>query len=280
MKISKILALVTVVLAVTSVAYAGPHNYDTFTGNDTVNGAAIWYPLGTAPGDFTVGGNDVQITDSSNDGSSYDFGATYQWTSPAADSQTCDSQGLNMGTDGFICYQPLVYNTDAINGQFTILVTPFANGSYDNIDTSLSSYTTGATAYFYTADTTPDGPSSYNEFVELDVNIAGAPADAQGDGAPAVPAGVWRLGFGINKGNGTSNVILSLTTIDPSTPGQDANGSYAINATQTCSVEGPGCNATVFFVDSEFDPSGSVPEPTTMLLLGSGLMFVARRFKR
>jgi len=282
MKISKVLALVTAVVALTSVAYAGPHNYDTFTSNlaQFGIGASVEYPLSGSPANV-----DLQSTVGVSDGSGgplYSTNADYLFTAPPGNDASCDSNGENPGTfppgDGNVCFQALPYSTDLISGgnPFGIFIQGFAdqNGAMIGNDT-LQSYTTGASTFFWTHDLSTDGtaPTNYSSFLEFDITIPASPAGSFSSGAPAIPAGTWRLGFGINAVNGAS---FSLTGVGT----QDAAGNYGIDGTVNTCTEGPGCAVRVFFVDSEFDPAGSVPEPTTMLLLGSGLMVVARRFKR
>jgi len=294
MKLSKGIFLVVVTFALSSLAFAGPHNFDTTTavdGSDLNNlGSAVFW-TGVPQ---TIGLESfVYLTDGSTSGSgaSTQFaglgGTTYNWTNYPSNSANCDANGTHAENDGDYCGdQPLTYN-DALTpqtGLTEIVIWQFFNVSGGNDFTnpeSVNSFTSGASTYFSTVD---PGYSSYQSFYELDINVSAT--DGTGGGTPT-PAGIWRLGFGFDATSEGETVNVSLSNVAGTDSGQDGQGAYGIAAGCTV-VEGscgdethPG-GTVVTFADAEFDPAGagSVPEPTTMLLLGSGLMFVARRFKR
>jgi len=312
MKLLRYFVLTVAVLAMSSVVYADPfnHSFNTFTVNDG-GGAGLYWPRNTSPSDPApyIGFNDLLVGNQNLSGGAFNTGGNaYPFVTPSVNTNNCDIDGNNPsgGTgSGNLCYQPITVDdqyktTGSITGTFNVTVNPFFT-AYDGLAVqSLNEYSTASLGvptsgvpFFLTQDSTAlDGVSSkdFVDYQELGINIGATAPGTNSLGSlsnsaddPGNPAGVWYLGFaivGINGAVVTQNLYNPNGTIDGNPKGQDDNGDFSVQGNVDCSNSTEtGCGAYVQFVDSEFVPS-STPEPTTMLLLGSGLLFVARRFKR
>jgi len=290
MKFNRVLCMLAM-LALTSLAFAGPHDFNTFTANDgTVGnfGAQIFYARSDGAGNALVGSN-VAVNNGLLSSGNYSFHSTIQWNLPN-NAQDCSATGAPAPDDGDYCSgQDLVYSTGTGAGQpitsaFGAVINRFfdnqSNGTGHTGQTeSIAAFGTGASTFFWTADTDlATGAQSFgaSNFYEVDINIHIAPDPSNTPGTDPGVDGVWRLGFGISStNNGTTTLAIG------NGGNADASGRYAlVSGTPTCSGSCDGTPNVVFsFVDSEFDPTSSVPEPTTLLLLGSGMLALARRFR-
>jgi len=300
MKLSKILVLVAFTFVFSALGFAGPvpHMFDTNVVNDNAVGAVTFWPGQPTNGLQSF----VYLTDGTvfGSGSGSAFAGpgslSYLWTNFAnndgstgaalgTNTANCDSNGTHASDDGQYCSdQPLAYNSagNAQAGLQEIVIGDFFNvsGDFTSADPESAVLTSGLGAYFWTADNT-GLPQSFgvSNFYELDVTVSATPGTGGGGSIPT-PAGVWRLAFGVSAtGIGATPGAVTLSNVAGSASGQDANGAYGL-AASACTATDSACLETITFADSEFDPASGVPEPTTMLLVGSGLMFVAKRFKR
>jgi len=293
MKFNKLFCVIAA-LAMGSLAFAGPHNFDTFTSNDSNSGngnhgASLYYERSVSTAGALLVGNVLVHT-----GSSFAQNSNISFTTPGFDPKTCDALGQNPGTSHNTCSQDLVYSTNPLTTAFEILTNEFQDnqtdaGSGTLNETATAVLTSGASTYFSGVDNLGDGYSSFSpsNFYELDITIHIDPDNGDSclgcddgnisNGDPLDPGvdGVWRLAFGISSTN--SATVGTPTLVQGGTDGNQ----FALQFSAPVAGGGEGTPAVkLTFVDSEFDPSGgAVPEPTTLLLLGSGLIAVARKFR-
>ena len=203
---------------------------------------------------------------------------------------------------------PLAAINNISNGdQFAFLVNqlfdpnPLASGG-DSIDNFVvpnipnlsDALTSGTGTYFYETYGPSSGYGLMTDYFELDVTLAATPANsyAQSDPNydPGTPAGVFRIGFGMNVNDcfdsvctpygGTATVTAVLL---PGLQDQSVDsGDFVVLGNLTGCTGGEGsCVGQLLYTDAEFDAfPTTTPEPTTLLLLGSGLLGLARRFRR
>jgi len=282
MKFNKVFCIAAT-LALTSLAFAGPHDFDTFTANlsnsaDGTFGAGLYYQRNVSPGNSLLEGNVL-----ANTGSSFVTHNNIQWTSPGFNTVNCDGTGMNPGTSTNVCSQDLVFATNALTSSFEAVMTQFtdnlSNGTGHTSQTESAVLTSGTSAFFWTADTglgdsaSTFGASNFYE-VDITIHIAPDPTNDPGAGDPVDPGvdGTWRLGFGITSPGGSTVGTPTLVR------GGTANQQFALQfAAPSAGTESNG--VILKLVDSEFDAPAGVPEPTTLLLLGSGLIAVARKFR-
>jgi len=336
MKLSKT-ALTVALIALASLASAGPYTYDTTVSNPNIN---FYNPIGnqtscagtatpTSSGCLQFSSQGVAQSDWFNGSSELTTGAMYftnaagnvQYTlAPDVNSFTTTSlplttaeslaggAGFRFVTNFFSDPNPEAAAGDS-NFDYTLLPSGGAGGSFcfdqisngirclagSNLPSQTATLTQGTNTFFYKTYGLSSGaglPSNINDYFELDVTLASTPFNMTDGFSPTVgalagsgplpsdpgtPLGIYRIGFAINV-TGLANVSVSLAGGGALQGVNVDGGDFVVNGSVGSCIDG-GCSAAMLLTDSEFDPI-STPEPTTLLLLGSGLMMVARRFRR
>ena len=288
MKLSRI-AWTVALVAMASLASAGNNTYNTTVSTSGGAGASAFWNIMSDP---LAGGSQIDTfaiyyTDGSGGPNTYS-GAPVYGLHPAGLDLPVSTDPIN-GTWGFVVNAFFDPNPDALNGDVTDLFPAVQDNLFQT-----ASLTYGAGTYF--AGVTGSGYFTNQHFFELDVNIVGAGPNGTD---PGTPAGTWRLGFAVNvtgcnfdslcglpdTAEVTANLVGGNTnapltdTASGTPPNTDTGGDFVVlGNVGACSNEN-GCGAVLVLTDSQFD-FAPIPEPTTLLLLGSGLMMIARRFRR
>jgi len=308
MKLSKIV-LIAALLGIASLASAGPCTGNPYNCNTTSEVPATLF-----------GGSDMVGQTNWTDGFSYiQTGLVFFTNGSDGPQSVVDPNPSGFYTDAFPGSPSFGFidgstslpfataSTISNNAQFSfdlnqfIDPNPFASGgdSFDafvvpNIPNLSDALTSGTGTYFEQTYGADSGYGIVTNYFELDVTLAATPANsyAQSDPRydPGTPAGIFRIGFGMNVTDCIESVCTpyggTATVTAVLLPGlQDVAttfGDFVVLGNLTGCTGGEGsCVAQLLYTDAEFDAfPTTTPEPTTLLLLGSGLLGLARRFRR